>query len=417
MINQNHFLTFFVCAFLSTAFSTTLFAEANTNAAGKAKSFTTTKAVMDTGSKKISAMTGTELVKAMALGWNLGNTLDATSGKGLTSETSWGQPVTTKAMIDGLYASGIRTIRIPISWHNHLVDQNYTIDPEWMKRVKQIVNWAMDDGMYVIINTHHDTADFTPRSITYGKGYYPLNKDSAESKAFLTNIWSQIALAFNNGYDEHLVFETMNEPRLKDNKNGHEWWFDETNPECCEAINCINEYNQLCLDTIRKSGGNNVSRFVMIPSHAASPDAAFSSKFKMPADKTKERLILSVHMYSPYSFAMSSSSDKMDTTFTDTHKSSLDYYFNKLNALFIQKGYPVVIGEMGATNKNNLSDREAWYTYFISKSRAYGMASCIWDNGNYQLTTADTSEHYGLYNRTAQTWYFPTILSAAIAAE
>src|SRR5574344_32091 len=140
MISQNHLLTFFVCAFVTTALSTTLFAEATVINTGKAKSFDTTKAVIDTGSKKIGATTGTELVKAMSLGWNLGNTLDATNSKGLSSETSWNQPLTTKAMIDGLHTSGIRTIRIPISWHNHLVDQNYTIDPEWMKRVKQIVN-------------------------------------------------------------------------------------------------------------------------------------------------------------------------------------------------------------------------------------------------------------------------------------
>lgn len=420
MQKHHDFNSFLIFIFISLLFSCNLYAKKTDSSAAEsspAPTFDTAKAVVDSGSKDFGTATNVELVKAMTLGWNLGNTLDATGTNTLASETSWSQPLTTKKMIDGLYASGIRTIRIPISWHNHLVDKKYTLDPNWMNRVKEIVDWAISDGMYVIINSHHDNADFIANAITYGKGYYPLQKDKVESEQFLINIWSQISLAFNNGYDEHLVFETMNEPRLKDNKNGHEWWFDPYSDECKEAISCLNEYNQLCLDTIRASGGNNEKRFVMVPSLCASPDAAFSDQFKLPADKNTGRLILSIHMYTPYPFAMSSSSDKMDTTFTDTHKSQLIDYFNKINAKFISKGIPAVIGETGVTNKDNLTDRENWYTFFISKSRAIGITSCIWDNGVYELTTTDTSEHYGMYNRTEQTWYFPTLLAAAIAAE
>ena len=417
MKKYEQFLLLTAVAFVSTMFSCNLYAKDVKKDSMPTNTFDSKKAIVDSGSKAFGTSTSAELVKAMTLGWNLGNTLDATSGKALTSETSWGQPQTTKAMIDGLYASGIRTIRIPISWHNHLIDSKYTIDPNWMSRVKEIVDWSIGDGMYVIINSHHDNADFMSNAITYGKGYYPLNKDKVESEQFLINTWAQIALAFNNGYDEHLVFETMNEPRLKGNSRGHEWSFTESAAECVEAMNCLNEYNQLCLNTIRATGGNNAKRFVMVPSLAAAPDAAFSGKFKLPSDKTAGRLILSVHMYTPYPFAMSSSDNKMDVTFNDSHKATLDYYFNTLNTSFIQKGYPVVIGEMGVTNKNNLADREQWYTYFIGKSRAFGMTSCIWDNGIYELTTSDTSEHYGMYNRNEQKWYFPTLLAAAIAAE
>ena len=207
------------------------------------------------------------------------------------------------------------------------------------------------------------------------------------------------------------IFETMNEPRLCG--TNHEWWFDANAADCKDAAACLNEYNQLVVDTIRASGGNNAKRMIACPALAASPDSAFAAAFKMPTDDAPDKLIVSVHMYTPYSFAMQSPGER---TFTSSHKANLVQYFGKLNTRFISKGYPVYIGEFGATNKDNLEDRVAWFDYFIRESRKYGMTSMLWDNGVWEVKNNDYNEHYGFYNRREQTWYFPEILAAMTAA-
>lgn len=374
--------------------------------------------VQDNGSVTFGNTNCFQLTKDMGLGWNLGNTLDATNGSGLASETSWGQPLTTKTMIDGLAASGIKTIRIPVSWHNHITDvTTLTISPEWMNRVKTVVDWAIEDGMYVILNTHHDNYG-SPVKMPAGSGYYPNNVNLTESLRFIERVWTQIAQAFNNGYDEHLIFEALNEPRPAGTTS--EWWFSLEDSISLEARDCLNQMNQKAVDTIRASGGNNTRRFIMVPALAASENAATSPGFKMPKDiqGNAGRIILSLHAYSPYSFAMESPGER---TFTAAHKAELNAIFEKLKTSFIDKGYTIVIGEYGATNKDNLSDRVAWFDYYIKTAKQYGIPCVLWDNGNIQPTlnddsTYDFSECFGYYNRTGQYWYFPDILNAMVNA-
>lgn len=372
-------------------------------------------AVKDNGTVEFKNITAFELTKAMTTGWNLGNTLDATSSNGLDSETSWGQPETTKAMIDGLAASGIKTIRIPVSWHNHITDkQNYTIDTEWMKRVKTVVDWAISDGMYVILNTHHDNYE-SPSVIPRASGYYPNTQNLEESQRFISNVWAQIATAFNNGYNEHLIFETLNEPRPAGTKC--EWWYD-ADPVCIDAVKCLLQLNQTALDTIRSTGGNNAKRFVMCPALQASENSASALSFKMPQDTEKGRLILSIHAYTPYSFAMEAPGV---TTFTQAHKDELNTMFTKLKSKFLDYGYPVIIGEYGATNKDNLEERVAWFDYYVSTAKSFGIPCMLWDNGVWELRqdengNPDYSEGYGFYNRLAQSWYFPEITETIISA-
>ena len=228
---------------------------------------------------------------------------------------------------------------------------------------------------------------------------------------FLVNVWSQICLAFNNGYDEHLIFEVMNEPRLKGTK--YEWWFDGSSPECVESAVVLNDLNQIALDTIRNSGGNNKKRFVSIPGLRADPGCAMNSTFKMPKDYEPGRLILSVHMYTPYNFAGESPGVK---EFTKKMGSELALTFKNLNEKFIKQGYPVIIGEYGATNKDNLNDRVEWFKFFIKYSRKYGMTSCLWDNGQWDVSnTTNYAEHFGYYDRLNQTWFFPEILEAIMS--
>ena len=204
-------------------------------------SYDTSKAVKDTGSKTFNQyLCAHDLVDNMGMGWNLGNSFDAASdgfkNEGVSSETSWGNPKTTQALINAVANKGFKSIRIPISWHNHIIDYQYTIDPNWTTRVKQVVDWAIAKGLYVIINVHHDNS--ANSNVNYGEGYYPNKASQTESTKFLLNVWSQIALAFNNGYDEHLIFEALNEPRLRG--SNYEWWYNAGNSECEEANTILN---------------------------------------------------------------------------------------------------------------------------------------------------------------------------------
>ena len=367
------------------------------------------KAVKDFVSVTFNDCTAKDTVRNMKAGWNLGNTFDATgNGNSLESEISWGQPYTTRAMIDGLAASGIKTIRIPVSWSHHIIDTNYTIDPAWMSRVKEVVDWAIEDGLYVIINIHHDNYDKTDKMPPFA-GFYPSAENFENSADFVCNVWAQISLAFNNGYDEHLIFEALNEPRLCG--TAEEWWYNPASKKSVEAMQSLNKLNQAILDVIRASDGNNKKRMLAFASLQASPDSAMAGTFKMPQDydyKT-DRLILSVHMYTPYNFAMESPGI---SDYTALVKKEFVSVFKRLNESYIEKGYAVYVGEYGATNKNNLEDRVAWFGDFIKESRAYGMSCILWDNGVWKVEGNEFSEHYGFYNRENQSWYFPEIIEA-----
>ena len=219
-------------------------------------------------------------------------------------------------------------------------------------------------------------------------------------------MWAQIALAFNNGYDEHLIFETMNEPRLRGTDT--EWWNDRNSKEYEDAADCLNKENQAVVDTIRKSGGNNQKRYIMVPGLRAAIDSALAQEFKLPVDDEPGKLILSVHMYDPYDFAMNA---KGPVKFEDRFKKTLVMSFKSLNTFYISKGIPVVIGEYGATNKNNLEDRVEWFKFFIKNSRKYGMTACLWDNGVFDGSNKD-GEKFGFFNRRTLKWQFPEILEA-----
>lgn len=384
-----------------------LFVISFVNAQNITLEFNSEKAIKDSGSKTFNGTSALQTVKDMKTGWNLGNTLDASSSRTLSSETSWGQPMTTKAMIDTLAKSGIKTIRIPTSWSNHIIDRNYTIDPNWMTRVKTIVDWALENDMYVILNSHHDCYE-KPTAMKKCSGYYPNSTNYEESARFLLNIWTQISTAFNNGYDEHLIFETMNEPRLRGTNN--EWWNDINSSTYKDAAETLNKLNQVALDAIRATGGNNQKRYVMIPGLRAAVDSAIANEFKLPKDNSDGKLIISVHMYDPYDFAMQGGGS---FEFKPRHQSTLESSFDKLNTYFVSKGIPVIIGEYGATNKGNLEERVKWFKFFLSYSRRYGITSILWDNGGFEPSKTE-SEKFGFFDRRALKWRFPEILEAIL---
>lgn len=349
-----------------------------------------------------SEKTASQLVKEIKVGWNLGNTLEATGDSSLNSETYWGNPKTTKAMIDAVKAAGFDSVRIPVSWGQHTSGSSYTIDSAWMARVKEVVDYCIDNDMYVILNTHHDTASAGQS----GAYYYPSNDYLTQSETYLTAVWTQIANEFES-YDYHLIFETLNEPRLVGTDN--EWWgnWAGMNDEVSEAISCINAFNQTSLDAIRATGGNNAQRCVMVPGYAASIDGATADDFELPTDSATDRLIVSVHAYTPYNFALNGSGT---STFSDSLKKDIDSLFTSINTKFLSKGIPVIIGEMGASNKSNSDDRVKWVEYYLTKAKQYVVPCLLWDNNVYE--GKNKGECHGHLNRSTLTWYEDSFIQA-----
>ena len=352
--------------------------------------------------------TATQVVSDMTVGWNIGNSLDSysqayTYPATTLNETYWGNPATTKALIDEVAKAGFNTIRVPVSWGQYTTGSNYQIPDFVMNRVKEVVDYAIANDMYVILNSHHD--------INSEKCFYvPNNANKSRSEAYFKSIWTQIGTAFKN-YDYHLVFETMNEPRLVG--HGEEWWFPRNNPssDIREAVACINDYNQVALDAIRATGGNNAQRCVMVPGYDASIEGCMTDGFKMPTDSAEGRLILSVHAYIPYYFALAS--DTYVTRFDDNLKYDIDSFFNDLNSKFLSKNVPVVVGETSATNRNNTSERVKWADYYWGTAAKYSnVAMVLWDNNIYQNNASGSDGECHMYiDRNSLQWKDPEIIS------
>ena len=363
---------------------------------------------LDLGDINAQALSGDTLKNAdteailedMGLGWNLGNSLDATGGSGLDTETSWSNPKTTQALIDKVKSLGFNTVRVPVSWGKHVSGDNYTIDSAWLARVKEVVDYCYKNDMYVILNIHHDTKSSASAS---GAGYYPRSSAYSSSEKFVTSVWSQAAEYFKD-YDYHLIFETLNEPRLIG--TGYEWWFNKWSipSEVKDAIDCINKLNQKAVDTIRATGSNNRGRLIMCPGYDASIDGATVSGFKLPTDISgnKNRIAVSVHAYSPYNFAMNVGPGST-SAYTSSIKSELRDLFNTLKSNFRDKGIPVVIGEFGSTDKNNTAERVKWATDYTALAKKNNIPCVLWDNNAFARYNGSSivlnSEYHGYINR------------------
>ena len=327
-----------------------------------------------------------QLVKEMKTGWNLGNTLDATGAKGLDAETSWCNPVTSKEMIQVVKDAGFNTVRIPITWDGHFGDApDYTIDKEWLDRIQEVTDYAIDMEMFAIINLHHE------------EWHFPSEENFESANEMLIKIWEQIAERFE-GYDEHLIFEAMNEPRLKGTA-------DEWNGGTPESREIINKLNKTFHETIRNSGGNNPQRHLMLPTYAASSDWVAINAIQLPED---DKIIVSVHAYLPYKFALSDEKvlEWDADNIADTR--DIDNLMEQLDKYFISNDIPVIIGEYGARNKYNLNARVAWAHYYVSAAAEKGIPCIWWDNGAF----VGSGENFGLLNRTMLTWEYPEIIDA-----
>lgn len=348
----------------------------------------------------------------MRIGWNLGNTFDAYDGyskhysglfvpgsNGQLAETIWVGTVTSKKLIDAVYNAGFNTIRIPVSWHNH-VDEHDVIDSDWMNRVKEVAGWALDLGMYVIVNVHHDN------DINY---FYPDTAHYERSEEYLSSVWKQLAEAFNE-FDDHLILESMNEPRLVGTT--YEWWLNISASECKDAVDCINRLNQKFVDIVRASGHNNATRYLLVPGYCASPDGALSNLFKLPEDSAENRIIVEVHAYTPYDYALNTNNpdSSFDLEKDGSKKQNISSFMNKLYQKFIVNGIPVVIDEFGALKKSDddLQGRVNFAAYYVASASARGITCVWWDNHGF----SPSGERFGLINRNKIIWVYPDIVLA-----
>ena len=338
--------------------------------------------------------------RRMGLGFNLGNTFDAIKANWnrnadeMTVETSWGAPRTSETVMIALKQAGFSSIRIPVSWHDH-VDADYNISQRWLDRVQEVVDWAIGQDLIVILNIHHDEDQFLPSAAHY-----------EESARYVEKIWQQLAERFGD-YDERLVFESLNEPRLVNTI--YEWNFNETAPQCIEAADCLNRLNQLFVDTVRATGGNNATRYLMVPAYAADPGNALKNAFALPTDTVENRIILSVHAYRPYNFALNINGTSSFSLSSNSAKGEITSFMTSLYNRYIVNGIPVVIGEFGAMTKgDNLQDRIDWAAFYVASASIRHLPCLWWDNAGF----TGSGELFGLMDRVNGTWVFPELVEA-----
>lgn len=324
---------------------------------------------------KMRNITSQQLVEDMTFGWNLGNTLDVCQadrdGDGKINEhveagekvdeTLWGNPKATKELFTSLKKNGVNAVRIPVTWRDHM-DSNGNIDREWMDRVHQVVDYAYSQGMYVIINVHHDGGG-DPKF-----GAWIIKESQKDYNTFLKkykNVWKQIAERFKN-YSDYLIFESMNEVGFDTLYNKNK----------ADAYNLINKINQDFVDIIRATGGNNAKRHLLIAGYYTDIERTCDSLYKMPDDKAG-RCILSVHYYTPWDFC---TCDIKHTWGTKSEVRQMETLIGKMKKNFVDKGIPVIIGEYAASGSDLSS-----CIFFIEKLNKlcsdYGIATFIWDSG------------------------------------
>lgn len=329
----------------------------------------------------------TDAVKNMGVGWNLGNTLDATkwgqaqgwNWPSVTAhENEWGQPTTKPELLKMMKEAGFGAIRVPVTWFQEM-DSNGKVKAEWMKRVHEVVDYVINNGMYCILNVHHDTGEGKDHWLYANTTCYNNVKDTYQY------LWQQIAAEFKN-YDQKLLFESYNEMLDKygswnyamSNRTGG---YDET--EAKDAYDAINQYAQLFVNTVRSSGGNNAQRNLVVNTYGACCGGKWGTnelpmeplkQMKLPTDMTTGHLIFQVHSYPGLkSNNLSSIKTQVTTMMSD------------LKTVLAAKGAPVIIGEWGTLNDdsdvnyaNNKTNYLDFCKHFVTEAKKNDIATFYW---------------------------------------
>lgn len=334
------------------------------------------------GSSAETAQTGqcrdlsaSQVIQEMGTGWNLGNTFDAMEFEHFVpGETTWQSDVTTQDLITAVHDMGFNTLRIPASWGS-MIHEDYSIDEAWIGRIKEVIDYAVSQDMYVVLNIHHDGANDQEGWLNIREkdtsGNWNIKSGASLDKLFkdFEGTWKTIASYFDS-YDEHLLFESMNEVGGSGGSDNG----------LLEEVDIINRLNQVFVDTVRASGGNNGMRWLVVPCRYTTIKMATDDQyqFKMPEDTYKEnRIMLSVHDYDAYSFTRYGKP------------------FQALSQKFVQKGIPVFLGEYGFQKRHDEARRTYFYECVNRFAKNYGIIPVAWDNNGVE----GSGELYGLINR------------------
>jgi endoglucanase len=312
-------------------------------------------------------------------GWNIGNTMEPPTGEG-----TWNNPPVTQALINSVAAAGFNTVRIPCAWNSHANQTTYQIDPAWMARVKQVVDYCYANNLHVVLDSHWDNG-WLDSKIT--------RRVDATINAKVNAYWTQIANAFAT-YDNRLLFACTNEPIA----------------ENAAEMSTLLTYEQTFVNAVRATGGNNASRWLVVQGPNTDIDLTFNLMNTLPNDPTPGRLMVEVHYYSPYNFTLMTADEQWGNQFyfwgqgyhsltlpehnpTWGEEDFLETQFQKMNTKFVSQGVPVLLGEFGAIKRTgnaeltgaNLDLHIAARTYFykeiVDTANSKGIKPVYWDNG------------------------------------
>ncbi|MCH5347515.1 MAG: glycoside hydrolase family 5 protein, partial [Muribaculaceae bacterium] len=345
----------------------------------------------------ITPLTVDMVYNALGLGWNLGNQLDAHID-GNANETSWGNPAVTQSLFDAVKRAGFTSVRIPVTWMGHVGEApDYTIDEAWLNRVAEVVGYAENAGLTVIINIHHDGADSNYwLDIKHAATDEALN---AAIEAKLAAIWTQIARKFADK-GEFLIFESMNE--IHDGG----WGWGDNRKDGGKQYRTFNHWQQVFVDAVRATGGRNLLRWLGVPAYNTNID--LGANLVIPTDPS-QRVIVAVHCYEPYDYTLAANYPEWGHTGTSGKKPSsnektLIAEFDKVVNRWISKGMPVYIGEMGCVHRADAraeSFRKYYLEYFAKGASDRRIPMLYWDNGY----GGDGAEQSGLFDRTGGSFY------------
>jgi len=362
---------------------------------------------IDPDNTGMSSLSAVDFAAQLGLGWNLGNSLEAIlSNNGVLSggETSWGNPVVTKAFIDAVKAAGFNTIRIPVSWSHKLDDETtYKISDAWKQRVEEVVNYALDNDMFVMINIHWDG----------GWMNHPDNSHKEAINKKLKAFWSQLAVYFRD-YNDHLLFAGSNEVHV-------EGYY---GTPSAANIEVQNSFNQTFVDAVRATGGRNTYRYLVVQAYNTNIDLAVSD-LAIPNDDTPDRLMAEVHFYDPYDFALQEDEGyktQWGSGCSDVsswgQEAWVDEAFGKMKTTFIDQGIPVILGEYGAILRSSLisgldehiAARNHYLNYVTKTAVQNGLVPCYWDNG------ITGNNGFGLFDRATGSVVHKDALDAIVTA-
>jgi endoglucanase len=346
------------------------------------------------------------LSKKLGIGWNLGNSLEACDGTESASETMWGNPKVTSEFIASVKKAGFKTIRIPCAWSGYIDDTTtYHISETWLKRVRQVVSYVVDQDLYAIINTHWDGGWLEE---------HPKLEDQAAVLSKERAIWAQIADYFKD-FDEHLIFAGMNEVR------------DGYGTPTDDNIAVHQSYLQAFVDTVRASGGKNEYRNLIVQGYRT--DIALTvDHLTIPKDSVSGRLLVEVHFYDPWDFTGEGGDVYLwgqkykggDHISSWGQEDWVDEAFNRMKTKFADPGYPVILGEFSVTYRKALEaaelkkhiDARNYYLHYVAKAAfTLGITPIYWDNGD----TGDKG--CGLFNRETGAVVYEDALESIISAE